>query len=301
MRTIGASSGLESALIALDTLSDTNRFNQPFEDQSVRPFSLRRHLFGSERIGPASDLRFRTTLESRIVERVEDEPFVRDYLKLSSARDFGPAIVLPFATELDGRNVFGEGPDEPFGNTALPLSRNLKIRTFGVRFEGVEESLASDEFGAVTVFLVPTGESILRENTNAPTIEEEALRYFPTVDVFLPAPRLIALGDASASGFNPWVASAGSNGDYLSEIKRYVESTAQIELGQEVFHNSTLAGRALWNTGWLLIIPGSQWTGSSDPSDIRRKLLELIHGRDADASDPRGITDIRWIVRLYAN
>ena len=60
--------------------------------------------------------------------RVEEVPEIRDLAQLSSQRDHGPGIVIPFATEIDGRNFFGKGPDLPFGNANFSILRNIKIR-----------------------------------------------------------------------------------------------------------------------------------------------------------------------------
>jgi hypothetical protein len=90
----------------------------------------------------------------------------------------------------------------------------------------------------------------------------------------------------------------------LNEIKRQRDAEAQIELGQseaETRFNTNLAGRSAWNTRWMLVIPGSQWTSSSDVLEIRHRLLQFIYGTQADPDQHVGITDIRLIIRAYSH
>ena len=79
------------------------------------------------------------------------------------------------------------------------------------------------------------------------------------------------------------------------------DAYAQAERGQQLVMNNNLAGRALWNSQWLLVIPGGQWEGSTDPVAIRSKLMQFIYGPNEDPEDLRGITDIRWIIEAYTH
>lgn len=61
------------------------------------------------------------------------------------------------------------------------------------------------------------------------------------------------------------------------------------------------AGRSAWNTEWLLVIPGAQWTASSDANTIHAKLMIFIYGADGNFANGLGVINIRWIVSAYAN
>jgi hypothetical protein len=299
----GLEGGLQGVLTRLEGAVTINNFNRPLETLGERSFSFRRNLLG---IGvqdfPNDDLRFRAFLESSIMERVEDLSEVRDLAQVSAQRDFGPAIVLPFSTEIDGRNFFGLGPELPYGNANFSITRNAKIRSYAIRFDGVETALGIDpESGTVFVYLLPTGDSVLRENTNLPVIEDELITPWAVIDQFLPAPPLAAGVDLTQRSYSPWRSNAQASGNFLNEIKRQRDSEAQVELGQPLRFNTNLAGRSAWNTRWLLVIPGSQWTASSDPAEIRRKLLQFIYGTRADPAEHFGITDIRWIIQAYSH
>lgn len=304
--TTGLQGGLQGVLNRIDGAVTVNNFNRPLETLGERTFSLRRNLLG---IGaddfPNDDLRFRAFLETQIVEHVEDLSEITELAQLSIDRDYGPALVITFGTEIDSRNFFGRGPELPFGNSNFSLTRNAKIRSYAIRLDGVDASLGTDpESGTVFAYLLPAGDSVLRENTNQPRIEDELITPWAVVDQFLPVPPLAPATELSKRSFNPWRSTAQVSGNYLNEVKRHRDSEAQIELGQsesETRYNTNLAGRSAWNTRWLLVIPGSQWTSSSDPVEIRNKLLQMIYGADADPAEHVGITDIRLIIQAYSH
>jgi len=301
---MGLGGGLQGVLARLDGAVTVNNFNKPLESLGERSFSLRRNLLG---IGvedfPNDDRRFRAYLESNIVDRLQDVAEVRDLAQISSNRDFGPALVLSFATEIDSRNFFGRGPELPFGNSNFSITRNAKIRSYAIRLDGVDAALGTDpQSGTVFVYLLPVGDSVLRENTNLPVIEDERASPWAVVDQFLPAPPLAQTADLTRRAYSPWRSNAQAAGNFLGEIKRQRDSEAQIELGQPSLRlNTNLAGRSAWNTRWLLVIPGSQWISSSDPAVIRRKVLEFIYGTTADPKANRGITDVRLIIQAYSH
>ncbi|MBI4605292.1 MAG: hypothetical protein HY721_25290 [Planctomycetes bacterium] len=301
----GSATGLQGVLNRLEDAGQVSKFNKPLESLGERSFSFRRNLLGLGQVFPDDDLKLRAFLESQIVERIEDLGEVRDLAQVSVERDYGPGIVIPFATEIDSRNFFGRGPELPFGNSNFSLTRNAKIRSYAIRLDGVNAALGTDpESGSVFVYLLPVGESVLRENTNKPRIEDELITPWAVVDQFLPLPPKASIADFSKRAYNPWVSAAQASGNFLNEIKRQRDSEAQIELGQardETRFNTNLAGRSAWNTRWLFIIPGSQWTSSSDSVEIRKQLLHFIYGPRADPAEHVGITDIRLIIQAYSH
>jgi hypothetical protein len=297
----GTSGGLEGLLNTLDSLATTYQFNSPFIPLTELTFRLRSGLLGLSN-SLDDNLAFRAWLESHIVQRLEDLPVMQDYAQLSSSTHFGPAIVIPLATENTGNNFFGNPPEVPFGGDRFPISRNAKILRYAIRFDGVD-AFALGGSNDVSVFLMPIGDSVIRENTNQPVVEDEPARSWSVVDQWLPLPPLVSGMDPNVQDrdYNPWVETAGSGSNYLNAVKRFLESTAQIEAGQALAYQVDRAGRSAWNTEWLLVIPGAQWTGSSDPDVIHDKLMIFIYGAGGDPANNLGITDIRWIVSAYAN
>jgi hypothetical protein len=149
---------------------------------------------------------------------------------------------------------------------------------------------------------------VLREDTNKQNIEDELVTPWAVVDQFLPLPLTASPADFSDRAYNPWASMVQPGGNFLNTIKRQLDSEAQIELGQseaQTRFNTNLAGRSAWNTRWLLVIPGGQWTESLEPSVIRSRLLQFIYGpTGAPTGNPAtetGITDIRLILLAYSH
>jgi uncharacterized membrane protein len=297
--------GLQGVLARLDGDVEVNNFNRPLESLGQREFDFKQNLLGAG-FDATSDLRFRAFLESQIVERVQDLPEVRELAQLFPQTHFGPGIVIPFGTEIDGRNFFGRGPEPPYGNSNFLVTRNAKIRSYAISLEGVDASALGIDAnnGSVSVYLLPVGESVLRENTNAPEIEELPTPW-AVVDQYLPLPPSAPKEDVAQRSFNPWSSTAvDADGNYLNQVKRHLESEAQVDVGfpdTERRFNTNLAGRSAWNTRWLLIIPGKQWSGSSNPAVVRQKLLVFIYGSTADPAANRGIFNIRFIIQGYTH
>ena len=298
----GVSGGLEGVLLRLDNSVVVNNFNRSFESFTNREFSFRENMLGiGTRNFPTDDLEFRAFVESSIVDRVEEIPEIRELAQISSQRDFGPGIVIPFATEVGGRNFFGRGPDIPFGNANFSLSRNIKIRSYAIRFDGVEADLGTAQDGTVFIYLLPVGDSVMRENNNRPVIEDEPPRSWSVVSQFLPSPPVVSAADVTDRSFNPWRATGHAGGNFLNAIRRERDSEAQMDRGQPNRFNTNLAGRSAWNTRWLLVVPGAQWTESTDPQVIRGLLQQFIYGTNADPEEHIGLNDIRLILNAYSH
>jgi hypothetical protein len=291
--------GLQGVIQTLDSRQDTYLLNRQFNAVPPKDFYLRSALLG---LGPWPEdtLAFRVWLESHIVQRLEELPVIQDYVTLSSSTHFGPAIVIPFATENTGDNFFGNPPDLPFGGDRFAVSRNAKILEYAVRFEGVDPfSLGGSN--DVSIFLIPLGNSMLREDTNQAVVEDEPVRPWSVVDQWLSVPPLVSASNPIVQDpeYNPWVETGGSGGNYLNAIKRFQESQGQIIGSDPINYQPFLAGRAVWNTEWLLVIPGAQWTGSSNPATIRAKLMNFLYGATGNPADGQGITNIILSVSAY--
>ncbi|NLE57221.1 MAG: hypothetical protein GX616_02595, partial [Planctomycetes bacterium] len=301
---VGSSGGLQGVITDLDNFAQVNKFNTPLTSVGQRSFSLRTHMLGLPG-DSTGNLKFRGFLERQIVQNLQELPAMQDFAQVSVAAHHGPAIMVPFFSEVAGNNFFGNGPDAPYGGANFPVSLNTKLRNFAIRLQGVDaDALGIDPDNAyVSVFLMPLGQSVLRENTNAPTVEENEPRAWSVVDQWLPAPPLVSVQNPAVQDryFSPWVSTANSGGNYLNAIKRFRETEAQIDLGQPIEFKSELAGRSVWNTQWMLVIPGKQWTANADPNVIRNRLMTFIYGATGSPAADTGITDIRIVMQAYAN
>jgi len=88
-----------------------------------------------------------------------------------------------------------------------------------------------------------------------------------------------------------------------TKIRRFSSFRAYHDSGyfneNEMSYDSRLVGRSVWNTRWMLIIPGA--TFLYDPDD---GLDTLIYGQlvseDSGLRDENGISDIKLFFQTYA-
>ncbi len=310
--------GLESVIARLDQKRQESDFASRLQklslfDQQGDEFSLRKNLLGLT-IDPAQDTfeqqlqknkAFRAFLESNIVQELLDVPAFAQHASFDSDRDAGPALVLEFSTEVAGRTIFGQRRGTIFGAPAnFDTCSNPKLFEFAILLEGVDNpgALGVDS-PLIFAHLLPVGSSMLR----APDLGDCALRAVRTwgvVDQRIPGVSAAYRdsGGAILDAFNiPRLATSAD----LYLINRFPVTQAQIRQTESPVFQDELAGWSVWNTQWLLAIPGRQF---ADPSDdaalVRRKLLILIfdanqNGVPRSPDENLGIDDIKLRIKAY--
>ncbi|MCF7837974.1 MAG: hypothetical protein K9N49_05030, partial [Candidatus Marinimicrobia bacterium] len=266
-------------------------FNNP--DTETSRFSLRSEHF---RISPlsSSDGTWAQVLENCKVDDLRALPeFVRHCIPFASTTNAEPAIVIPFSTMVvAGKNYFGH--DLAGGDNAYdPTHQATKIRSAGVWFTGYNITFNTNEFGGglanqPRVYLVPAGQDVMRSPTRAGL----ETRNWQILDQALPLPYDVGGMDIDHPDYLPIVHSLT---EPLAQVRRFASLRAYHDRGQfiedETHNNGRLIGRSVWNTRWLLIIPGR--TLLSDP-DLA--LERFIHG---DGSG-NGIKDIKIFFQTYS-
>jgi len=288
--------GLEGRLRTFDDRIQANDFlPEPVPEVEV---GLAADYLGLRPASTEGDRVFRAWLEAHIVDHVELIPSLASHAALLKDAHYGPGIAVFFSTEAGtAANIFGRGPDFPFGGINFPPSRNLKILDFSISFEGVTQA-DLDYSPRQDVFLIPIGASALRKNTNAPTIDEEPLRMWSVLPQFIPPPNLSNLSENLPDrDYNPWEEVLHGEGGYLNAVRRFEAMSAFVEAEAQL--QGDLAGWSAWNTDWLLAIPGHQWTSSPNQEDIRRRVLRFIYGPSETFSVNAGVTEIRLRIRAY--
>ena len=161
-----------------------------------------------------------------------------------------PGLVIRIPTTITfGLNYFG-WPLGP-GDSAYDSSRfATKVRSAGVWFADYNLSGLSM---TPRVYLVPAGTDILR----SPSGDDLETREFNVVDQKLPVPFPIGASDLS----NPsWIPINDSLSETFGDIRRFSSFRAYHDQGwfdeNEATQDTRLIGRSVWNTEWLLIIPG---------------------------------------------
>ena len=125
------------------------------------------------------------------------------------------------------------------------------MRSVGLWFENYNNAGLSS---TPRVYLVPTGADVLR----SPTGDGFATREWQVRDQKLPVPFPIGDTDLKNPSFIP---ANDSLSDELSAIRKVSDFRAYPYSGEfdpsQATTDSRLIGRSVWNTQWMLIIPGS--------------------------------------------
>jgi hypothetical protein len=272
-------------------------FNNP--DTETSRFSLRSEHF---RISPAtgSDGTWATVLENqcKVADLRELPEFVRYCIPFNDSTNAEPALVIPFSTMVvAGKNYFGN--DLAGGDNAYdPTHQATKIRSAGIWFTGYNVTFNTNETGSglanePRVYLLPVGEDVMR----SPTREGLETRNWKVLDQALPLPYNIGAADLDSPDFQPVVDSLT---EPLAQIRRFASLRAYHDRGQfdeaETHNNGRLIGRSVWNTKWLLVIPGR--TLLADPEE---GLERFIHGALVDdVRNGNGVKDIKIFFQTYS-
>jgi len=222
-------------------------FNNP-QTETGR-FSLRRELF---RLKDSSDADWQAMLKGSVVSDLWQVPEFRRYCRPFAPESAGPqpGLVIRFPTTVTfGLNYFGwplGGGDSAYDSTLFAT----KVRSAGVWFE---DYLGSGLSQTPRVYLVPVGADVMR----APSGNELQTREWRVVDQKIPVPFPVgfsSLGDLS------WIPMNDSLSDTFADIRRFSSFRAYHDSGvftpSETIADSRLIGRSVWNTEWMLIIPG---------------------------------------------
>lgn len=271
-------------------------FNNP--DTETSRFSLRTELY---RISPSAsgDAAWQQVLENCKVADLHDLPeFVRYCRPYTDATNVEPALVIPFSTfVIAGQNFFGL--DLAAGDNAYDASHAAtKVRSAGVWFTGFNTTFNTNATGPglanePRVYLLPVGEDVLR----SPTRNALQLRHWQVFDQAIPLPYNV--GGADVDGPD-WIPLIDSLREPLAQMRRFASFRAYHDSGQfdsaETCNNGRLVGRSVWNTRWLLIIPGRTLL-----ADAEEGIERFIYGAKVSGlRDGNGIKDIKIFFQTYS-
>lgn len=275
-----------------DVLSGRLSFNNP--QQETGRFSLRQELFRIP-TNAASDANWRATLTACKVTNLKDLPeFARYCLPFDPMGNIEPAIVIPFSTTIDfRRNFFGHllaGGDNAYDSTHFAT----KIRSVGVWFSGFDSGTAGLA-NQPRVYLVPAGADSMR----VPLGDETRTRKWSVVDQALPVPYPITDAEWDQPDWNILQNVLGND---LYRIRKFPSMLAYHDSGDpdanlQVTWNSRLIGRSVWNSRWVLIIPGGTLLSDADEG-----IERFINGNllPSGQRDGKGIKDIKLYFHTYS-
>lgn len=237
--------------------TETGRFSLRSELFRVRPGDLQTNVLNGI---VSTNQDWSAMLQACRVPDLWQIPEFRRYCRPFAPESAGPqpGLVIRIQTTITfGLNYFG-WPLGP-GDSAYDSSRfATKVRSAGVWFADYNLSGLSM---TPRVYLVPVGTDIMR----SPSSDELETREFNVVDQKLPVPFPIGASDLS----NPsWIPANDSLSETFGDIRRFSSFRAYHDKGwfdeNEATQDTRLIGRSVWNTRWLLIIPGG--TFLYDPS-----------------------------------
>jgi hypothetical protein len=257
-----------------ESLKPETGFNNP--QIETNPFSLRSEFFRIK-AGYSSNKQWSNTLKEHLIDNLWDLREFRQYCRpFSNELQREPAIVIPFSTTITSRlNFFGKqlaGGDSYYD----PSRFATKIRGVGLWFSNYDNTVLSE---TPRVYLIPAGEDIIGAAiTN--------IRMFKVIDQVLPLPSSIGDSDLESS---EWIPSINTVNDTFFKIRRNAGFLALHDGGtnwnNNLIRDSRLIGRSVWNTRWLLIIPGASLNFDPD-----KGLDDFINT----------ISDIKFIFETYS-
>lgn len=230
--------------------------NAQSEDSKI---SLREELFRIKK-GAADDAAWAAEIAKYQKADLWQEPEFRRFCRPFAAPGTAqPGLMIPFSTEVRaGKNVFGK-PLGPKDHAFDPTLYATRVNATGVWFENYDTSKLST---APRVYLVPAGMDLM----TIPTSRDLQVRAWNVVDQKVPVPH--ALG-RSPLGVENWFAAKdtldGGMGDIrkFSSFRAYPTTSPSAPTDDEINFQSRLVGRSVWNTRWLLIIPGQTFNADA--------------------------------------
>lgn len=260
-------------------------FNNP-QIESNR-FSLRRELYRILGNDPAADEEWRDRLQEHMVDDLWQVEEFRRFARPFAPESLGkqPGLVIPFSTTVTfGLNFFG-----------FPLGAgesSYDASSFATRVRGVGVWL--DGYGVLPLsatprmYLFPVGADVLR----TPTVSDFKTREWTIVDQALPTPFPIG---ATSLADPEWIPQADGISGSFGQLRRFTSQRAydlQVFDSGEITADTRLIGRSVWNTKWVLIIPGG--TLLNNP---RVGLDTLVFGPGGNGA---GLKDILFSFQTYA-
>ncbi len=289
----GLSDPMSRMKTSFDGLKSQLGFNNP--QMETGQFSLRHELF---RLRDASDEEWQEVLARHRVADLWQVPEFKRYCRPFAPEAAGPqpGLVIPFGTNITyGLNFFGwplAGGDSAYDSSRYAT----KARSVGVWFENYSNLNLST---TPRIYLVPVGLDILR----TPTGNTLATREFNIVDQALPDPFPIGASDLSNPRYIPMLDSLDGGFTAIRQFGRFrayhSAGAGDLPLLNEMTTDSRLVGRSVWNTRWLLIVPGGTFLGNADEG-----LETFIFGKKVPGSsterDGNGNTDIKLFFETYS-
>ena len=274
-------SGLAASMAAMGNDYAAIKANLGLNNQVTRQrlFSLKNGWF---RIGNAStnNLLWQNTLRMKVVDNIWDIPEFERYcrpLRPQPANGHEPGIVISFPSMIVAENNFfglpAGGGDSGY-NASL---YSTKILSAGIWFSSYD-STANGLVQFPSAWLIPVGDDVVR----ASGAQDFSTRHWKVYDEKIPVPNNF-LTTPPNYALNWIPINFSLNGEFGavggSRLYNAIDATTDSQsLPFDTTHMQTdsgLVGRSVWNTQWMLIIPGVGLLGS-DPDTGLDKFINTV-------------------------
>ena len=243
--------------------------------------------------GLDSDELWVQTMQNARVDNLWEIPQYRYYVRpfASDIDENGnaavePGLVFRFGTKIiAGQNTFGRllgGGDHAYD----PSLFATKIHSVGVWFSNyISDDILAGLPQAPRVYLFPIGADVM-SIANSPTPDK--VRFWNLLDQQIPPPVTALSATLDQGNFIPLIDSLNGT---MGQTRRFSSFRAYHDAGDEVLDDemvfdTRLVGRSVWNTEWMLIIPGL--TLNNDPNEGLDRFIEQVK-------------DIKLIFQTYGN
>jgi hypothetical protein len=247
--------------------------------------------YGFQAAGQVSDDLWRRTLQDSVVDDLWQVPEYRYHCRPFDGEADGtnhvrePGIVLRFGTQItSGRNMFGK-PLAGGDNTFDPSHYATKIQSVGVWLSDYQSGDPLSGLPATPrVYLVPVGADVMSIPTSS---DPNRVRVWKVLDQRIPVP--FAATNSTPDNAN-WIPLLDSLNGRLGEPRKYSMFRAYADGGAEVnldelVLDTRLVGRSVWNTEWVMIIPGRML--NYDPEEGIRRFIDQV-------------SDVKVVFRTYS-
>jgi hypothetical protein len=279
----GVASVLARLMGNYDSLKGQLGLNNP--QRETGRLSMRTEMMRiSSRTDSASQANWKAALAGSRVDDLHAVPEFRQYCRPFADPAAGPqpGLVIDFSTQINvGRNVFGNLLGA--GDHAYSVSNfATKIRSHAVWFDGYDVSPDGSQqlASAPRVYLVPAGADVLRVSDGA----LPAIRSWNIVNQRIPIPFPMNAANLEDPSYLPAIDSLdGSFAERirLADFRAFPSGGSVSADADDSYFDSRrsegagmLYGRSVWNTRWLLIIPGATLNG--DASAGLQRFIETV-------------------------
>lgn len=259
-----------------DVLGARMGINNPILEQSS--FSLRTEKFRLLS-DTNSDVNWAATLLAPEIYKADlwQVPEFRTYCRSFAPESAGPqpGLVIPFSTKIkSGLNFFGwplGGGDGAYD----PSVYATRILSVGIAFPGYDSANLTR---SPRVYLVPAGADVM----TVPNSPEHDMRAWSVLDQTIPIPYPATTANLGSPTWRPSLDSVSGSSGSLGDIRKFSSFLAAgfdnpnpgaIDF-TTLTYDTRLVGRSVWNTRWLLIIPGA--TMNADPAAGLNNFINSI-------------------------